>query len=209
MYDTYQNVLKTGISECPFAQGVFDQFERYIPEITKHKAWTEANEAFQVLEKDAETALHSLLHQVELKTKSNQPYGLAAAKQTWRPESMRVTLGRHSLHSVQKYLMFLRFRNRYTFGNFLQRVSKRRKSSVHRDPLHNWTDLLRGFTAFFKGGTGDGDAEAFNFICECIHLRYGNIKSAEVCIGLAPEPDEYILSASCFGVVEEDGTSKV
>jgi len=209
VYDTYQNVLKTGISECPFAQGVFEQIERYIPEITKHKAWTEANEAFQVLEKDAETAIHSLLHQVESKTKSNQPYGLAAAKQTWRPESMRVTLGRHSLHSVQKYLMFLRFRNRDTFGNFLQRVSKRRKSSVHNDPLHNWTDLLRGFTAFFKGGTGDGDTEAFNFICECIHLKYSNIKSAEVCIGLAPEPDEYILSASCFGVVEEDGTSKV
>ncbi|KLO05503.1 kinase-like protein [Schizopora paradoxa] len=216
VYDSYQNMLKTGYNECPFAQGVFDQIERYIPEITKHRAWAEANEAFQVLEKDAETAIHSLLHQVESKTRSNQPYGLAAAKQTWRPESMRVTLGRHSLHSLQKYLMFLRFRNRETFGNFLQRVSKRRKSSVQLqendtiDPLRNWADLLQGFSAFFKGGTGaSGDTEAFNFICECIHLRYSDIESAELCIGLAPEPDEYILSASCFGVLEEDGTSKV
>ena len=118
------------------------------------------------------------------------------------------------------YLIFLRFRNSYRYGKILKLANDgslflRRRASLlspkhypmrlgddKRDPLSDWVGILKGFACFFNASSLTR-CETYNFICESIHRRYNNIQEAEICVGVASEPDEYILSASCFGFVEE------
>lgn len=222
VYDTYKNELSTGLNDRPFSNGVFDPIERLVPEIVKRPEWGEANAAFHALERDAETAIRSLLQQVDSKPRFSQLSGLNWDKRNAsRNEKPKMTLGRHALQSLQKYLIFLRFRNRDTFPRLLELANTGYLFSMmawgspgalhettelegeEHSPFLDWIQLLKSFTCFLSGDYAAHKSVAF--ICDCIHRRYENIMDIEVCIGVSPEPDEYIMSAACCGAVEEDG----
>ncbi|KAH8109534.1 kinase-like protein [Phellopilus nigrolimitatus] len=224
VYDTYKNELTTGLSDHPFSRGVFDQIRRHVPEVTEDPAWEEANSAFRALENDSETAIRSLLQQLNSKTRLSQMYGLSSAKKNDRSDKPKLSLGRHSVQALQKYLIFLRFRNRDTYEKLLKLANEGslflRNWGTHRSwkhpiwlgndkrqPFSDWIELLKSFTCFFTGS--DSKKCTVAFIFDCIHRRFKNIQDAEICIGISSEPDEYILSASCFGVVEEDGVGNL
>ncbi|EJD06363.1 kinase-like protein [Fomitiporia mediterranea MF3/22] len=209
VYDTYENELSKGHNDRLFSKGIFDKIEQLVPEIVKRPEWGEANAAFYALERDAETAIRSLLQQ----------------RCTSRTEKTKLSLGRHALRSLQKYLIFLRFRNRDTYARLLKLANTgylfstsgwgspralHERAQLEGDedsPFLDWIQLLKSFTCFLSG---DYEAhKSIAFICDCIHRRYENMLDIEVCVGVSPEPDEYILSASCFGVVEEDGVGNL
>lgn len=74
-----------------------------------------------------------------------------------------------------------------------------------REPYFDWRSLLHGFSVYLSGS--QEDHQDVIFICNCIHPGYDRIASAELCVGVSLNPDEYIMSPSCLGVVaaeEED-----
>lgn len=218
-FDTYTNELKTGVNKRPFSNGIFDGIKGAHPEITDCPEWERANAAFYSLEKDAETAIRCLLQQVNSRPRLPKVYSPGPAARLDRP---KLSLGRHALQALQKYLIFLRFRNRDTYLNLLQRArlgalfvrdtslrlyerQPRWPTLPHIDrteSLSDWVELLRSFTCYFTGNASEH--KPISFIRECIHNRYESIQNAEICIGLAVEPDEFVLSPSCFGEVEGD-----
>ncbi|THH05918.1 hypothetical protein EW145_g4447 [Phellinidium pouzarii] len=224
IYDTYKNELTTGLNHYPFSRDVFDQIKRYEPEITKQPEWDTACSAFRAFEKDAETAIRSLVQQVNSKPRHSQLYGVSSASEAIRSVKPKLSLGRHAMQSLQKYLIFLRFRNRDTYAKLLKlasegclflrdrnadlsRFQRLRPGDNRRESMTDWKELLKSFIIFFS--TDPSQHRTTSFVHECIHRRYENIQDAEICIGLASEPDEYILSAACFGVVEEDGAGNL
>lgn len=221
VYDTYNNVLRSGLSDRPFSPGVFDQILSSVPEIEKDPIWKTVNSAFRALEEDAETAIRSLLQQSSSKSRPGPATTTSFAR--GQLGSAKFSLSRHSLCSLQKYLIFLRFRNRDTYVKLVQRASRGRLfcreqlpavesyevESNDRGPMSDFTELLKSFTNFLSR-VPSCETSSFDFICECIHRRFSNIQEAEICIGLSPEPDEYILGASCFGLLaEEDGVGNM
>ncbi|KAL5485627.1 hypothetical protein ACEPAI_6668 [Sanghuangporus weigelae] len=226
VYDTYKNELSTALNDRPFSKGVFDRIEQLAPEIVKRPEWEEANTAFNMLEKDAETAIRSLLQQVDSKPRVSQLSGSGWDRQnTMRFDKPKLSLGRHALQSLQKYLIFLRFRNRDMYARLLKLANTgylfstkswgspralyeiaQLEGGAH-SPFLDWVKLLKSFTCFLSGDCESHKSVAF--ICDCIHRRYENMLDVDVCIGVSPEPDEYIMSASCFGDVEEDGSGKL
>ena len=227
VFDTYKNELSTALNDRPCSKGVFDQIVRLAPEIIKRPEWEEVNAAFNALEKDAETAIRSLLQQVDSKPRSSQLSGAGWEKRSTaaRFDKPKLSLGRHALQSLQKYLIFLRFRNRDMYARLLKLANAghlfstsswgsprtlheiaQRGGDAH-SPFLDWVKLLKSFTCFLSGDYASH--KSFAFICDCIHRRYENMLDVDVCIGVAPEPDEYIMSASCFGDVEEDGSGKL
>lgn len=230
LYDTYDNVLNAGLSDHPYSADIFDQIARFEPELTQHPIWETANAAFRTLEKDAETALRSLLQQADAKTRTagaqTHTYGVANFMKPGQSravlDKLKLSLGPHALQSLRKYLIFLRFRNCRLYGKLLKLASEHslflRKRGTPSSPKHepvrlgdekvvplsDWVELLKSFTCFFTGLAADR-CETFDFVCECIHRRYSNIQDAEICLGVASTPAEYIMSASCFGVIEEGG----
>ncbi|KAI5117036.1 hypothetical protein M0805_004743 [Coniferiporia weirii] len=249
VFDTYRNELSTGLSDHrAFSResGVFDHILCAAPAVEHTPEWHAACTAFRALEKDAETAIRSLIQQVDSKPRFSHMYGAGmgtgmgmglgsagthgnrtgAGSAAHGDTRARLSLGRHALQSLQRYLLFLRFRNRETYKKLLEltgggglflshriaslpaheRVQLRSCDGHSHEPLSDWKKLLRNFTAFLSGST---ENKPISFIRECIHRRYESMQDAEICIGLAAEPDEYILSASCFGVVEEDGVGNL
>lgn len=223
VYDTYNNEHSKGLTKHPFQRGVFDQMKQCSPALERHPAWETALSAFYTLENDAETAARSLLQQADAKPRTSQLFGVGCAKpMPNRIDKPKLSLAPHSLRSLQKYLIFLRFRNSYKYGKllklanggslFLRKLGSSlspkhyplRLSEDRVEPLSDWVMILQSFTCFFTGLSSDR-CDSYDFICECIHRRYNNIQNAEICIGVASEPEEYILSASCFGFVEECG----
>ena len=221
VYTTSNKVYSKGVTENPFLRGVFDQMKDCVPDLVHHPLWDSTLSAFQTLEKDAETAARSLLQQADAKPRTSQLTGVEPRRHiSNRLDRPKLTLAPHSLRSLQKYLIFLRFRNSYRYGKILKLANDgslflRRRASLlspkhypmrlgddKRDPLSDWVGILKGFACFFNASSLTR-CETYNFICESIHRRYNNIQEAEICVGVASEPDEYILSASCFGFVEE------
>ena len=123
VFDTYKNEL-SGLNDRPFSKHVFDPIEKLVPEIVKCPEWGKANAAFHALERDAETAIRSLLQQVNSKPRFSQLSGLNWDKRGMpHSEKPKLNLGRHALISLQKYLLFLRFRNCDDFQRLLKLAS--------------------------------------------------------------------------------------
>ena len=127
--------------------------------------------------------------------------------------------------AVQKYLLFLRFRNSERFEKllhsakishtFMQQAQTRTRynprthsvNPLQNEPFFDWKSLLVGFTVFLEG-TYDNHKDVA-FICNCIHTHYDRLVSAELCVGVSLDPDQYIMSASCWGAVaDEDDDSR-
>ena len=170
--------------------------------------------------------MRSLLQQADAKPRPRvqRPYGLSLGlgKPPSQLEKPKLSLGPHSMRSLQKYLIFLRFRNGPKYIKLLglaragSLFMRRRGTTSYPneyevrlrddrgDAFSDWVEMLRGFTYFITGAPSECSG-AFDFICECIHRRYNTIQQVELCVGVASEPDEYILSSFCFGeVVDED-----
>ena len=205
-------------------------------ELTDTPIWTKLNNTFNSLEREAETAIRSVIQQISTKSRTTT----ITAKSL---ENVPLTLGRQSLQALKKYLLFLRFRNVDVYKELIQRARRgvlfgrrrraqssgptspkpassssatsppfTRSSSItgvdEYDELVNWVLLSESFVKFLEGGTyGENDSHQFNFIYEVIHRRFSAIQEVEICVGVATEPDEFVLSAACFGIVDDGGSA--
>jgi hypothetical protein len=192
--------------------------------------WQILNSSFNTLEKEAETAIRSLIQQMTARTRTQ------ATSSSKASEGAQLSLGRHSAQALKKYLIFLRFRNLEVYKVLIKRAElgvlfgrhKRAQSSepatsrsrykspsappnspdvsetCEYDDLINWVRLSESFVKFFEGGTyGENVTHQFKFIYEIIHRRFSAIHEVEICVGAATETDEFILSPMCFGVVDD------
>lgn len=204
------------------------------PEFIDTPMWTKLNKTFNSLEREAETAIRSIIQQASVKSRTSHAVNIL--------ENAPMSLGRQSLQALKKYLLFLRFRNvnvdrykalveRAKSGILFGRHRKRAQSSEPSTPLPssipspmsrasslvdeddyddlaNWILLSESFVKFFEGGTyGESNTHQFNFVHETIHRRFSSIQEVELCVGMASEPDEFILNESCFGVVDDGGSA--
>ena len=219
LYDAFDGELSTNLSASPFSRGIFDPIEKLAPATTSLKEWKDANTAFQCLERDAEITIRSILHQIQSKPEVSSAHGLrhldeASSTNAKRP---KMSLSTRATKALQKYLLFLRFRNSERFAKlirsakishtFLQqsRTCSRYATVYHpgnplqKEPFFDWKSLLHGFGVYLSG-SHDEHQDVIS-ICNCIHSCYDRLVSAELCIGVSLDPDEYILSPSCLGVV--------
>ena len=209
VFDVNKNELSTGSNKHPYSFEPFDPIRRAVPRIVDKPEWVAANNAFSALEREAETAIRSLMQQVDTKLQPSKLYGINTSRKDLRKlGKSQLSLGIHALQSLQKYLIFLRFRNRREFWTLLKLSTKsqhggslstlKEKNREHLDTRK----LLESFTCFL---TQDYIAhQNISFVADCIHKNYKNLGEAELCLGVSPEPDEYILSPACFGDVGGD-----
>lgn len=218
VYDPLKYELTSGCN-VKRSHNIFAQMESMAPpEFHEHAVWRRLNNAFTSLEQEAETAIRSVIHKVTAKSRSAVTTSI---------EGTKLTLGKHSLRALKKYLLFLRFRHVDAYQELLRLAHRgvlssgaSKKTSLFGcsgaaassgmnwsnscSGLAGWVQLSEFFIMFFEGGTsGDYDVKTFNFVCEMIHPRFNSILEIELCVGMAAEPDEFILTSSCFGIVDD------
>ena len=201
--------------------------------LLEHPIWVKLNSTFNTLEREAETAIRSLIQQISTKTRTQSTNPSRA------PDGARLSLGRHSIQALKKYLIFLRFRNLEVYKELIGRAERGVLFGKHKraqstepptpnplspryesppplstsssitavceyDDLINWELLAESFVKFFEGGLdGDNDTSQFKFIYEVIHRRFSAIQEVELCVGSATDTDEFVLSPTCFGIVDD------
>ncbi|TDL14291.1 kinase-like protein [Rickenella mellea] len=204
IYDVYNDVVNIGCDSNLPCSTIFHHIEKDVPALLSQPIWHEANAAFVSLEKEAETAIRSLLQQVN---SGRPPSGVPDAR-----GRAKLSMGRHSLQVLMKYLTFLQFRNSLKFCELLENAGC---GQAHDGPctcdgaLSRWLVVLAGFTEYLGGNNGGKCSPEFDHVYESIHEKYRDIQDAEICVGMAAESDEYILKASCFGILEEDGSGNL
>ena len=211
VYDVYDNDL-TEIHQPPKeAVSVFHELDLGFMQTETRHALAQAEEAFRSLELSTEEVINDLLNRT-----------------VWSGENClnkkSLPFSRQSVEILRKYFVFLRFRNsagyRQTVESLEQDYRGQEKDgsvySAYR-PLvvqHRLRYILRAFVKFLNHTSADGDtlrnkSEVPAVACsvdsfqEAMETYCWGLCEAELCMGLATEDQEFILSDRCYGTLDE------
>ncbi|RDB21804.1 Serine/threonine-protein kinase STY8 [Hypsizygus marmoreus] len=208
IYDVYDNELSETREPPVTSRLVFQDFASGPSTEALVKA---AEQAFYALEREAESTLAGV---VTCTYSSGNP-----------SKTTSFSFDKHRITKLCRYLVFLRFRNSAKYREVLDSLAK----PVGDDAPgligpaygpaiaeHSRRSILRGITAFLEHSADDarpprrripkwphaaGDSlYVFRTAMETYCWR---LCDAEVCVGVAAEQQEFILTDSCFGTLDE------
>ncbi|KAF9496946.1 kinase-like protein [Pleurotus eryngii] len=218
-YDVYENELKETRTMPACARSAFDDFRDDSMTNECAMVLAEVESAFMRLESLAEQALLVLMRSIPSPTSDS-------------PRRAQVVLDRHHVDQIRTYLVFLRFRNSPKYAEIVTTMCRPRSLSVRYSifsrpfflPVRQRV-ILEGMLQFFKSCPGVSacmeQTEArrrptvFNDERDDFHRAMQDycwkFSEAEVCIGLASEKQEYMMTDKCYGTLHEvfvdDGAS--
>ncbi|KAH9475156.1 Putative serine/threonine-protein kinase/receptor R826 [Psilocybe cubensis] len=211
VYDVYDNEL-TEIHQSPKkSTSVFHELNIGLLEAETRKALSEAEGAFAKLELETEVVLKDLLDRTvwsggSCSTKRSLPFD------------------RKSVEILRKYFVFLRFRNSAGYRDTALSLTNSYQADPEEGVVYSayrplivqfrLRHILRGFIKFLNHTSADGpftkhapefptsgiSVDAFQ---EAMDLYCWSLCEAELCIGLATEDQEFMLSDRCFGTLDE------
>ena len=176
-----------------------------------HQVLCDAESAFTRLECEAQAVLKNLLDQTVW---SGESY---AGKKS-------LPFARNDVEILRKYFVFLRFRNSAGYRETVQSLEESFQDDPREGIVYSayrplivqlrFRYILRGFTKFLNHTSADGDSgkrrqepptpgvsiDAFR---DAMDLYCWRLCAAELCIGIATEDQEFMLSDSCFGTLDE------
>lgn len=177
------------------------------------RALQDAEDAFSLLESDARAALNSLLERT-----------------VWSGESYTgkksLPCDRRTVETLRKYFVFLRFRNSQGYRETVHSLEQESHQNQPQDgniypafrPLivqHRLRSILRTFVAFLQHMSSDGaslnpcteqpvtQGALVKSFQDMMNLYCWRMCDAELCIGVATDDQEFMLSDRCFGSLDE------
>jgi len=177
------------------------------------KVLAEAESAFTRLECEAQMVLKGLLDRT-----------------VWSGENYMgkksLPFARNDVETLRKYFVFLRFRNSAGYRATVESLDLEESYQGHPSegvlyfayrPFIAQLRLryiLRAFVKFLDHSSADGDPErrrqepptpgaSVNAFHDAMDLYCWRLCAAELCIGVATEDQEFMLSDSCFGTLDE------
>ncbi|KAF9552877.1 kinase-like protein [Agrocybe pediades] len=211
VYDVYDNDLTEIYKPPKGALSVFHDLDPGFLQTETRRVLASAEEAFFKLESETEHILIDLLERT-----------------IWSGENCAqkksLPFSRQSVETLRKYFVFLRFRNsagyRQTVESLEQDYQVQDKDgsvySAYRPFVvqHRLRYILRSFIKFFAHTSADTDtlrsrAEPINADCavnsfqEAMETYCWGLCEAELCMGVATEDQEFILSDRCYGTLDE------
>lgn len=210
-YDVYENELTETRTMPACARSAFDDFRDDSMTNECATVLAEVESAFMRLESLAEQALLELMRGIPSPTSDS-------------PRRAQVVLDRHHVDQIRTYLVFLRFRNSPKYAEIATTMCRPKSrslgNSIFSRPFFlqvRQRVILEGMLQFFKSCPGVSacteQTEArrrptvFNDERDDFHRAMQNycwkFSEAEVCIGLASEKQEYMMTDKCYGTLHE------
>ncbi|KAJ8496759.1 hypothetical protein ONZ45_g12335 [Pleurotus djamor] len=219
VYDVYDNEL-TDVRDIPAcSRSAFEDFrdESFVPmSVECLKVLEDVEAAFHKLESLAEEALTTLFRGIP--TPSTSPNS---------PRTTRVALTRQQLDNIRTYLVFLRFRNSSKFAEIVDSLQQptsyshdtqdSNAKSVFSRPFFLQVRrrvIFEGILAFLKHSPGvsrrnsvrrrppmtHDQRDVFHRAMEEYCWKFCG---ADVFVGVASEKQEYMMSDTCYGTLQE------
>lgn len=211
-YDVYDNELMEIHQPPKSFRPIFQDLDIGFLENETRRALEDAEDAFSLLETDTQTALQDVLYRT-----------------VWSEESYAgkksLPYDRRTVETLRKYFVFLRFRNsegyRQTVHSLEQSYQSQPQDGVIYPafrPLivqHRLRFILRRFVEFFQHMSSDGisakshpeqsvpESALANSFQNMMDLYCWRMCDAELCIGVATDDQEFMLSDRCFGSLDE------
>lgn len=212
VYDVYDNELMEFHQSPMESKPIFQDLNIGFLESETHKALKNAEDAFSLLESDTRAALNNLL---ERTVWSEESY---AGKKS-------LSYNRQTVETLRKYFVFLRFRNSEGYRQTVRSLEQSSQSQPQDGTIypvfrplivqHRLRFILRRFVEFFQHTSSDGiftkphleqtapEGAPVNSFQDMMDLYCWRMCDAELCIGVATEEQEFMLSDRCFGSLDE------
>ncbi|KAF8151656.1 kinase-like domain-containing protein [Crassisporium funariophilum] len=212
IYDVYENELSETHQPPKGRDSIFKDLDIGSLDSETRKVLDDAEAAFAHLESDAQTALSDLL-----------------GRTVWSGETYvgkkSLSFDRRAVETLRKYFVFLRFRNSAGYRHTVQSLEESYQSQP-RDglvypafrPLIVQVRLrfvLRRFKEFLNHTSSDGisvrsrpeepaaHGASVDPFQDAMNLYCWRMCEAELCIGVATDDQEFMLSDCCFGTLDE------
>ncbi|KAF8896916.1 kinase-like domain-containing protein [Gymnopilus junonius] len=211
VYDVYDNELTEIYRPRKDTTSIFHDLDNGHLQPYTRQALAEAEKAFSKLECEAQTALKDLLDRT-----------------VWSGESYSnkksLPLNRTSVEVLRKYFVFLRFRNSGGYRDTVQSLEQFNQTDpregciypAYRHPVANirLQYILKGFIKFLNHTSADSSSARTRPDLPTTDMHLGafhdamekycwRLCEAELCIGIATEDQEFMLSDRCFGTLDE------
>jgi len=205
VYDVYNNDLREVYHESTEDVSIFQDLNINELYVGARRLLQEANHAFSRLELVTQSALNDILD------RGLRSQGRNDMNQT------SMAFSRVSVMALRKYFVFLRFRNGPGYKKTLQSLADACQEPTLSQFLITQDRLCRvllEFIRFFDYGTDDdfpaawlrkqntGVAAMDDFL-KLMEEYCWRFCEAEICIGIATEEQEFILSERCYGTLDE------
>jgi hypothetical protein len=176
------------------------------------RALRDAEDAFSLLESDTRAALNSLL---ERTVWSEESY---AGKKS-------LPCDRRTVETLRKYFVFLRFRNSEGYRETVRSLEQSHQNQPQDGNIYpafrplivqnRLRFILRTLVAFFQHMSSDGasskpcteqaipEGAVVKSFQDMMNLYCWRMCDAELCIGVATDDQEFMLSDRCFGSLDE------
>lgn len=212
VYDVYDNELME-LHQLPNEpKSVFQDLKIDFLEIETRRALEYAEDAFSLLETDTRAALNTLLERTVWSE------GSYAGKKS-------LPYDRRTVETLRKYFVFLRFRNSEGYRQTVRSLEQSHQIQQQDGNLypafrpliaqHRLRFILRTFVEFFQHKSSDTssvkpcleqtvpEGALTNSFQDMMDLYCWRMCDAELCIGVATDDQEFILSDRCFGSLDE------
>ncbi|KAF8814545.1 kinase-like protein [Phlegmacium glaucopus] len=212
IYDVYDNELMEFHQPPKEPKPVFQDLNNGFLENETRRALKDAEDAFSLLELATRAALNDLL---ERTVWSEESY---AGKKS-------LPYDRRTVETLRKYFVFLRFRNSEGYRQTVHSLEQSYQNQPQDGTLypafrplivqHRLRFILRTFVEFFQHMSSDGisakphpeqtvpEAASVNSFKDLMDLYCWRMCDAELCIGVATDDQEFMLSDRCFGSLDE------
>ncbi|KAF8882977.1 kinase-like domain-containing protein [Infundibulicybe gibba] len=202
VYDVYDNELSETREMPCTTRRVFEDFEDPTLHDDARKLLDAAERRFMILEEEAESTVTDLLSHAQL----------------GEGVSTKIPLKRRALENLRTFLVFLRFRNSEQYRQIVQSLRagdddrdkkfhafNARLVHVHRSAV------LGNILAFLQQTSADiptrmakqRSRHNASVPLDAIETYCWRFCQAELCVGIASEEQEFILSDACFGTLDE------
>lgn len=214
VYDVYDNELMEFHRPPKDPRPIFQDLKIDCLEGATHTTLLDAERAFSVLETDTRVALNDFL---ERTVWNEEGY----------PGTKALPYDRLTVETLRKYFVFLRFRNSEGYHETVCSLEQSYQTQPQDGNLypafrplivqHRLRFILRTFILFFRHNSSDGtstnccpeqtvpESTSMDPFQDMMNFYCWRMCNAELCIGIATEDQEFILSDRCFGSLGEEG----
>ncbi|KAF8196982.1 kinase-like domain-containing protein [Pholiota molesta] len=222
IYDVCTNELRETHDPPYDSPSIFDDLDIGYLTVDTSEKLSEAEALFSQLEHEAHDALKDLLD----RTIWGDERGAFQRTRNGTATTNSIAFTRKATETLRKYFLFLRFRNSDGYNKIVESLKDGYQSNLRlHDGLnfpgfrpiivqHRLRYIIQGFIAFFKHSTTETSLSArhketgildvpLDAFRDLMDVYCWRLIDSEMCIGIATDDQEFILSDKCYGTLDE------
>jgi hypothetical protein len=222
IYDVCTNELRETHEPTYDSPSIFDDLDIGYLTVDTAEKLSEAEALFSQLEHEAHDALKDLLD----RTIWGDERGAFQRTRNGTATTNSIAFTRKATETLRKYFLFLRFRNSDGYTKIVESLKDGYQSNLRlHDGLnfpgfrpiivqHRLRYIIQGFIAFFKHSTTETSLSArhketgildvpLDAFRDLMDVYCWRLIDSEMCIGIATDDQEFILSDKCYGTLDE------